>query len=85
MSIRLHTIPNRNAKPSFLLRHTWREGHRIRRRTLANLTKAPDDVVAAVDAVTRGGVVYEAIDKTFSIKRSLPHGHVACLYGMAQK
>ncbi len=82
MSIRLHTIPNRNAKPSFLLRHTWREGHRIRRRTLANLTKARDDVVAAVDAVT---LVYEAIDKTFSIKRSLPHGHVACFYGMAQK
>jgi hypothetical protein len=34
-------IPNRNARPSFLLRETFREDGKVKNRTLANLSKLP--------------------------------------------
>ncbi len=34
-------VPNRNARPSFLLRETYREDGKVKNRTLANLSKLP--------------------------------------------
>jgi len=48
MSLTVHTIPNRGSPPAILLRETWREGHRIRRRTVANLSRMPPFLIEAV-------------------------------------
>lgn len=32
------TIPNRNSRPAYLLRESYREDGRVRKRTLANLS-----------------------------------------------
>ena len=83
MSIRVHVIPNRSSPPAVLLRKTWREGKRIRRQTLANLSKVPQPVVDAIRAVLQGGVVFTTLDQAVTLQRSLPHGHVAALLGLA--
>ena len=83
MSIRVHVIPNRSSPPAVLLRETWREGKRIRRKTLANLSKVPPPVVDAIRALLQGGVVFSSLDQAVTLQRSLPHGHVAALLGLA--
>ena len=83
MSIRVHVIPNRSSPPAILLRKTWREGKRIRRQTLANLSKVPPPLVDAIRAFLQGGVVFETLDQAVTLQRSLPHGHVSALLGLA--
>ena len=42
--------------PTVLLRQAWREGKRIRRKTIANLSKLPAETVAGIRILLRGGV-----------------------------
>jgi hypothetical protein len=42
------TIPNRASPPAVLLRESFREGGRIKNRTLANLSQWPRDKVEAL-------------------------------------
>ena len=83
MAVSVDIISNRNSRPAVLLREAWREGTRIRRRTLANVSKAPPEPVAGVRALVKGGVVVSGIDQVLNTCRSLPHGHVAATLGMA--
>jgi hypothetical protein len=57
------------------LREAWREGRRVRKRTVANLTDWPTDQVETLRRVLKGEALVPA-DKAFVIERSLPHGHV---------
>ena len=41
----IDTVPNRNSPPAILLREGWREGGTVKKRTLANLSKWPPEVV----------------------------------------
>ena len=41
----IERIPNRNSPPAVLLRESYREGDKVRKRTLANLSKLPDYAV----------------------------------------
>ena len=72
MAVSVDTIPNRNSRPAVLLREAWIEGSRIRRRTLANLSKAPTELVAGLRALVKGGLVVSGIDQVLNIRRSLP-------------
>ncbi|MCY4328065.1 MAG: transposase [Rhodobacteraceae bacterium] len=81
MSLSVDIIPNRSSPPAILLREAWREGTRIRRRTLVNLSKMPPALVDAVRAAIKGGVMFPSIDAAVTIRRSLPHGHVAAVLG----
>ena len=74
-------IPNRSSRPAILLREAWREGTRIRRRTVANLSRMPPELVDAVRAALKGGIVLPSLDDAAAIRRSLPHGHVAAVLG----
>ncbi len=71
----IETIPNRGSRPAVLLREAWREGQRVRKRTVANLTDWPTDQVEMLRRVLKGETLVSA-DKAFVIERSLPHGHV---------
>ena len=85
MSYHVEVIPNRKSPPAILFRKAWREGKKIRRKTISNLTGMPPHIVDGIRAMLKGGVVYRDIKDAFPIKRSLPHGHVAAVYGMAGK
>jgi hypothetical protein len=41
----IERVPNRNSPPAVLVRESYREGDKVRKRTLANLSKLPDDAV----------------------------------------
>src|SRR5512142_1005813 len=67
-----------------LLRRSFREGGKVRKETLANLSALPDTAIAALKASLSGSVLVDAGDM-FEIERSLPHGHVAAADVMASR
>ena len=81
MAISVDVIPNRSSPPAILLREAWREGPRIRRRTIANLSKMPPEFVDAIRSVIKGGVVHGSLEEAVSIRRALPHGHAMAVLG----
>jgi hypothetical protein len=48
------TIANRDSPPAVLLRESFREGGRVKNRTLANLSRWPSAKIEALRAVLRG-------------------------------
>src|SRR5512144_1939115 len=73
-------VPNRSSPPAVLLRESWRDGGKVRTRTLANLSDWPEAKVEALRRVLRGETLVAATDR-FTIERALPHGHVAAVLG----
>ncbi|MCL2459662.1 MAG: hypothetical protein FWF31_12650 [Desulfobulbus sp.] len=82
----MHTesVPNRNSPPAILLRESWREDGKTRKRTLANLSPLSPSVIEGLKVLLKGGAAISSPEETFVIKRSLPHGHVAAVLGMAR-
>jgi transposase len=82
----IETVPNRGSPPAVLLRESYRDEHgRPQKRTLANLSKLPDDVVAVLKSILKGGTLIGTGPEEFQIERCLPHGHVAAALGMIRK
>src|SRR5579864_8528800 len=77
-------VPNRNSPPAVLLRESYRDGKTVRKRTLANLSSLPAEVIEGLKVLLRGGVAVPSVDEAFVIERSLPHGHVAAVLGAAR-
>jgi hypothetical protein len=67
-----------------LLRRSYRDGGKVKKQTLANLSALPDSAIAALKASLSGSVLVDAGDM-FVIERSLPHGHVAAAHVMASQ
>src|SRR6266568_4180488 len=75
-------VPNRGSPAAVLLRESYREGGKVKNRTLANLSSWPEAKVEALARVLKGQPVpAAAVEGTFEIARSLPHGHVAAVLG----
>ena len=73
-------IPNRNSSPAVLLHESWRQDGKVKKRTLANLSKLPPHVIDAIALVLKGGsVIKDSLSNAFDITRSLPHGHVVAV------
>jgi hypothetical protein len=68
---------------SVLLRQSYRVGRQVKHRTLASLTALPPAVIDAIERSLRGERLVSA-GEAFRIVRSLPHGHVAAVLGMAR-
>jgi len=68
-------VPNRGARPAYLLRESYREGSRVHKRTLANLSSLPDEQILAIRAVLRGEQL-GPIAERFEAIVSRPHGQV---------
>jgi hypothetical protein len=77
----IERVPNRNSPPAILLRESFREGNTVRKRTLANLSKWPPELVEGFQTLLRGGTAIEQLHDAFDIVRSRPHGHVAAVLG----
>lgn len=74
-------VPNRNSPPAVLLRESYREGRKVKKRTLANLSCLADEVVQGLKVLLKGGTAIPADQEAIVIERSLPHGHVAATLG----
>src|SRR6476469_8465439 len=73
-------VPNRGSPPAVLLRESYREGGKVKNRTLANLSSWPE---AKVEALSRAlkGLPPAGLEGMVEVTRSLPHGHVAAVLG----
>jgi len=78
-------IPNRGSPPAILLRESYREGGKVRNRTLANLSHWPEPKVDALARTLKGLPPKLDLCAAFEITRSLPHGHVAAVLGTARR
>ena len=67
-----------------LLRRSFRDGAKVRKETLANLSQLPPDAITAVRAVLAGKTLIDA-DAAFEVTRSRQHGHAAAVTVMARK
>ena len=83
-AMHIETVPNRNSTPTILLRETWRDGRAVRKRTLLNLTHWPVELREGFRSLLKGGVVLAPGQEALTIERSLPHGHVAAVLGLAR-
>lgn len=71
----IHIVPNRGSPPTVLLRESYREGTKVRKRTLANLSSLSAVQVEAIRAVLAGEAVQPS-PHSLEITVSRPHGHV---------
>lgn len=77
-------VPNRNSPPAILLRESRREGGKVVKRTIANLSSCPQEAIEAFALALRGVKLVPQAE-AFAIERSLPHGHVQLVLGAMKK
>src|SRR6516164_928911 len=75
----IESVPNRGSPPAILLRESYREQGRVKKRTLANLFDWPASLVEGFRTLLKGGVAVAA--DAIRIRRSLPHGHAVAALG----
>src|SRR6266536_534318 len=81
-------VPNRSSPPAILLRESFREGGKVKNRTLANLSDWSSERVEALRAVLRGRALAPPAPHEASgleIVRSWPHGHIAAVLGTVRR
>lgn len=86
----IERVPNRNSPPAVLLRESWRDNGKVRKRTVANLSGLPDELVEALRAALKGESIpaSEGIaspEKAISIHDARQHGHVAAIHSVLKK
>ena len=81
----IESVPNRHSPPAILLRESYREGGKVKKRTLLNFSDWPADRIAGFKMLLKGGTVIPSDQQAITIIRSLPHGHVAAALGTARK
>ena len=77
----IEAVPNRDSPPAILLRESYREKGRVRKRTLCNLTSWPAHLIEGLRALLKDGSVLPPGAGALTIRRSLPHGHIAAVLG----
>ena len=73
-------VPNRSSPPAIFLREGYREGGKVKNRTLANLTHWPQAKIEALRSVLRDEPLVSP-QAAFTIEESRPHGHVQAVLG----
>ena len=81
----IESVPNRNSPPAILLRESYRHGGKVKKRTLANLSKWPATLIEGLRVLLKGGTAVARLEDAFEIVRALPHGHVAAVLGTLKK
>jgi len=81
----IETVPNRKSAPCILLRESYRQDGKVKKRTIANLSNWSADLVENFRLLLKGGTVMERLDDSFDVLRSRPHGHVAAVIGSLRK
>ena len=63
-------VPNRGSPPAILLRQSYREGGKVKNRTLANLSGWPEERVDDLRRVLKGQSPKLDLTRAFEITRS---------------
>ena len=71
----IHVVPNRGSPPTVLLRESYREGSKVRKRTLANLSELSAAQIEAIRATLRGEAL-GPVAQSLEITASRAHGQV---------
>lgn len=74
-SMYIDIVPNRSSPPAILLRESIREGKRVRKRTIANLSALPIEQAEMIRRVLKGEKL-GPLESALEVVRSQPHGHV---------
>src|SRR3974377_1196265 len=77
----IESVPNRNSPPAILLRARFRDGAKIKKRTIANLSDWPAELVEGLRTLLKGGTATAADRESIIVRRALPHGHVPAVRG----
>jgi len=80
----IDVVPNRNSPPAVLIRESYREDGKPKKRTLANISKLPEEAIDAVRKVLEGETLIPA-EEAFQIERARPHGDVAAVVGTMRR
>ena len=80
----INVIPNRGAAPTILLRESFRDGTKVCKRTLANLSALSAAQVQMIRGALRGDVL-QPVEKTFEVIDSPAHGHVQAVFLAMQR
>ena len=67
----IESVPNRSSPPAILLRESYRQAGKVKKRTLANLSSWPPALVEGVRILLKGGTAVPSLDEAFDIVRSL--------------
>ena len=67
-----------------LLRRSYREGGKVKKETLANLSHLPPEAIDAIRRVLARRALM-GVEDAFEIERSLPAGHVNAALVMARR
>ena len=78
-------IPNRDSPPAVLLRESYREGGKVKSRTLANISDWPEAKIESLRRVLAGETLVPLEAERFEIARALAHGHVAAALGTVRR
>lgn len=80
----IHTIPNRKSKPAILLRESYREGGRVKNRTLANLSDLSEVQIDRIARALRKEPLLPVGDELQNTASS-HHGHVQAVLDAMNK
>ncbi len=75
-------VPNRNPPPAVLLRESYREGKKVKKGTLANLSSLSPQQIDAIRQVLKGSIPPA---QAFEILFSRHHGHVHAVQSVIKK
>ena len=78
------TVPNRNSRPAYLLRESYREGGKVKTRTVGNISHLPDEQIELIRRVLRGEKLVPS-SESYRTERTVPTGHVKAVLGMMKK
>jgi transposase len=80
----IHIVPNRDSPPTVLLRESYREGTKVGKRTLANLSSLSALQIEAIRAALRGDV-WQPVAQCFEVTTSRAHGAVQAVVVAMQR
>jgi hypothetical protein len=67
-----------------LLRRSYREGGKVKKQTLANLSHLPEELIELIRGALRGQR-FVAAEEAFEVERTLPAGHVEAALQMGRR
>ncbi len=80
----IDVVPNRNSPPAILLRTSYRQDGKVKKKTLANLSQWPPELVEGLKKLLKGAVAV-APEDLFTIESSPAHGHIAAVLPTIKK
>ena len=84
VAMHIDGVPNRTSRPTYLLRESYREGKKVRKRTLANLSALSDEQIESIRAVLSGQSM-RPVEQLWQTIRSRPQGAVQAVRVAMQK